>query len=106
MLLVLAICPGMFFGNGMLCSDKIRLIAAFNHQHILIDPNPDPKKSYDERQRIFQLKRSTWQDYNQDMLSKGGGIYSRSDREIVLSSQDQKALKISKKRVNPNELIK
>ncbi|PLX29282.1 MAG: hypothetical protein C0582_05240 [Alphaproteobacteria bacterium] len=97
---------GDVFGNGMLCSDKIRLIAAFNHQHIFIDPNPDPKKSYDERQRMFQLKRSTWQDYNQDMLSKGGGIYSRSDREIDLSSQAQKALKISKKRVNPNELIK
>ena len=96
---------GDVFGNGMLCSDKIKLVAAFNHQHIFIDPNPNPLKSFEERQRLFNLDRSSWLDYNTKVLSAGGGIYSRSEREITLSTQAQKVLKIKKKKISPNELI-
>tara|TARA_B000000565_G_scaffold255597_1_gene236718 strand:- start:15890 stop:20596 length:4707 start_codon:yes stop_codon:yes gene_type:complete len=96
---------GDVFGNGMLCSNKIKLVAAFNHQHIFIDPNPNPEKSFEERQRLFKLDRSSWLDYNTKVLSEGGGIYSRNQREIILSSHAQKTLKIKKKKISPNELI-
>jgi len=83
---------GDVFGNGMLREDTIRLVAAFDHRDIFIDPDPDPKKSFAERKRLFDLPRSSWQDYDKSLLSAGGGIYSRSAKEIHLSQQAQKLL--------------
>ncbi|MEM1243403.1 MAG: NAD-glutamate dehydrogenase domain-containing protein, partial [Pseudomonadota bacterium] len=98
---------GDVFGNGMLLSKHIGLVAAFNHQHIFLDPNPDIEKSYLERQRIFNLTRSSWDDYNRDLLSKGGGIYKRTSKAIKLSSEVKKLLNIKKKDfIVPNDLIK
>ncbi len=85
---------GDVFGNGMLLSDKIKLIAAFNHRHIFIDPDPDPATSYAERQRLFQLERSGWNDYSADVLSKGAGIYDRFQKEIELSPEARSALSL------------
>ena len=67
---------GDVFGNGMLLSEHIKLIAAFNHQHIFLDPNPNVKTSYQERLRMFNLPRSSWEDYDKSTISQGGGIYS------------------------------
>ncbi|HHS82262.1 MAG TPA: NAD-glutamate dehydrogenase, partial [Devosia sp.] len=96
---------GDVFGNGMLLSREIRLIAAFDHRDIFIDPNPDPKTSYAERKRIFDLPRSSWQDYDTKLLSPGGGIYSRSSKSISLSEQARKALNFDQKTCTPNELM-
>ena len=96
---------GDVFGNGMLLSNQIRLIAAFNHQHIFIDPDPQCQTSLLERRRLFVLPRSSWQDYNQDLLSEGGGIYSRQDKKITLSLQAQQALGTSQNTFTPTELI-
>lgn len=96
---------GDVFGNGMLLSKHIRLIAAFNHQHIFIDPNPDSATSFKERSRLFALGRSSWTDYNTDLISKGGGVFSRDAKSIPLSSEAQKALKIKAKSLEPTELI-
>ena len=74
---------GDVFGNGMLLSRHIKLIAAFNHMHIFIDPDPDPAQSWAERKRLFDLPRSTWKDYDPAVLSKGGGIYERSAKSIT-----------------------
>ncbi len=97
---------GDVFGNGMLCSDKIKLVAAFNHLHIFIDPNPDVAVSYKERERLFKLPSSNWEDYDKTLLSEGGAIYSRRDKKITLSKAAQRALKLSKAQMAPNELIK
>lgn len=97
---------GDVFGNGMLMSPHIKLIAAFNHQHIFIDPKPDPKQSFAERQRIFNLPRSTWEDYNAELISEGGGVFKRSAKSIVLSPQIQAVLGITQDRLEPNELIR
>ncbi len=78
---------GDVFGNGMLLSRKIKLLAAFDHRHIFLDPNPDPEKSYLERERMFNLPRSNWEDYNKDLISEGGGVFSRQLKEIPLSPQ-------------------
>jgi glutamate dehydrogenase len=99
---------GDVFGNGMLLSRHIKLIAAFNHMHIFLDPDPDSEISFNERQRLFNLERSTWQDYNSKIISKGGGVYSRHVKAITLSSEIKKALGIDPKieSIIPNELIK
>lgn len=97
---------GDVFGNGMLLSNQIKLIAAFNHMHIFIDPNPDPEISYNERSRLFHLPRSSWEDYNKDLLSPGGGIYKRSAKSIQISPEIQSILKIEQTTLEPNELIK
>ena len=76
---------GDVFGNGMLLSRHIRLLAAFNHRHIFIDPNPEPAASFAERARLFALPRSSWDDYDRKKLSRGGGIYPRSAKSIALS---------------------
>ena len=68
---------GDVFGNGMLLSRQIRLQAAFDHRHIFLDPNPDPEKSYVERERMFALPRSSWDDYDRKKISKGGGVFAR-----------------------------
>ncbi|MGD9592626.1 MAG: NAD-glutamate dehydrogenase, partial [Candidatus Berkiella sp.] len=97
---------GDVFGNGMLQSRHIKLIAAFNHMHIFIDPNPDPETSFKERERIFNLPRSTWEDYNPDLISKGGGVYSRASKFITISKEAQDALGFNKSKVVANELIR
>ncbi|MCC4796949.1 NAD-glutamate dehydrogenase [Enterovibrio norvegicus] len=97
---------GDVFGNGMLLSKHIRLQAAFNHMHIFIDPTPDSAKSWVERDRLFKLPRSSWEDYNQKLISKGGGIFSRKAKSIELSPEIQKMLGIRKQSMTPNELIK
>lgn len=97
---------GDVFGNGMLRSKTIKLVAAFNHMHIFIDPNPEPAKSYEERVRIFNMPISTWKDYNQDIISEGGGVFDRNAKEIHLSKEIQKLLDISVSVLKPYELIK
>lgn len=96
---------GDVFGNGMLLSNKIRLIAAFNHMHIFIDPNPDARISFSERKRLFNLPRSSWTDYNKEKISAGGGIFARSAKSIKLSKQAQIALSLEKSEYAPEELI-
>ncbi len=96
---------GDVFGNGMLLSRQLRLVAAFNHLHIFIDPNPDPGTSFGERQRLFNLPGSAWTDYDLTLLSKGGAIYSRRAKSITLSEEARKALGTDAETVTPNELI-
>jgi len=97
---------GDVFGNGMLLSKHIRLQAAFNHLHIFIDPNPDSASSWEERDRLFQLPRSSWEDYNPKLISKGGGVFSRKAKSITLTPEIQKMLGTKKTSLAPNELIK
>jgi len=83
---------GDVFGNGMLLSEQIRLVAAFDHRHIFIDPDPDPATSFAERSRMFDLGRSSWDDYNRDLLSEGGMIVPRGSKEVELSDAAREAL--------------
>src|ERR1700722_13671140 len=80
---------GDVFGNGMLQSPHIRLVAAFNHLHIFIDPQPDPLRSFAERERLFKMPRSSWEDYAREAISKGGGVYSRTAKNLTLSREAQ-----------------
>ncbi|MEQ1788972.1 MAG: NAD-glutamate dehydrogenase, partial [Rickettsiales bacterium] len=97
---------GDVFGNGMLLSKNIRLVSAFNHLHIFIDPTPDEKTSFVERERLFNLPRSNWTDYDKNLLSKGGEIYERSAKKITISSEAQTALGLTKATLTPDELIR
>ncbi|WP_341504096.1 NAD-glutamate dehydrogenase [Gallaecimonas sp. GXIMD4217] len=97
---------GDVFGNGMLLSKHTRLVAAFNHMHIFIDPNPDAAKSHEERKRMFELPRSTWEDYNKELISEGGGIFSRAAKSIKLTPEIKKLVGTKKASMTPNELIK
>ncbi len=97
---------GDVFGNGMLLSRHTRLIAAFDHRDIFIDPDPDPEISFTERKRVFDLSRSSWQDYNSDLISEGGGVFSRGTKSISLSKQARAALDIKKEKVTPQELMR
>ena len=99
---------GDVFGNGMLLSPHTKLVAAFNHLHIFIDPDPDCASSYTERERMFKLPRSSWEDYDTSIISKGGGIFSRSSKRIELSPEACKALEIDEcfnQGMTPNQLI-
>lgn len=96
---------GDVFGNGMLLSKHTRLLAAFNHLHIFLDPNPDAATSFSERKRLFNLPRSTWKDYNSDLISKGGGVYERSLKTIAISPQVKAVLGIDADALEPNMLI-
>ncbi len=96
---------GDVFGNGMLREKTTKLIAAFDHRDIFIDPNPDLERSFAERQRMFDLPRSSWQDFNRALISKGGGVYPRSAKEIRLSAEAQKLFGVGE-RVTPQELIR
>ena len=96
---------GDVFGNGMLLSKSVRIIAAFDHRHIFIDPDPDPAKSWDERARLFAQPRSSWADYDASLVSRGGGVYPRSMKAIKLSPQARAALGISDTSVDPATLI-
>jgi len=97
---------GDVFGNGMLLSPHIKLQAAFNHMHIFIDPDPDPSIGYKERQRLFELERSTWEDYEESLISKGGGVWSRKAKHIDLSSEVREWLGLESESLTPQELIR
>ena len=96
---------GDVFGNGMLLSKSIRLVAAFDHRHIFLDPAPDAAKSWAERARMFALPRSSWDDYDKALISDGGGVFSRSLKEIPLSPQVRDMLGLSVETIDPDSLI-
>jgi glutamate dehydrogenase len=99
---------GDVFGNGMLLSKHIRLLAAFDHRHIFIDPNPDAATSWNERKRLFDLPRSSWEDYDRSLIGEGGGVYSREQKSIPISPQVRAALGIAEnvEEMTPPNLIK
>lgn len=97
---------GDVFGNGMLLSQHTRLVFAFNHLHIFFDPNPDAKKSYVERQRLFENPSLTWDDYDKSLISKGGSVFSRASKSIELSAEMKKWLGTRQSSMTPNELIR
>lgn len=96
---------GDVFGNGMLLSPHIEMIAAFNHQHIFIDPEPNPELGFSERKRLFETPYTTWDDYNRDLISKGGGIFSRSAKHIYISEKMKSRFNITESHLTPNDLI-
>lgn len=96
---------GDVFGNGMLLSDKLQLVAAFNHMHIFIDPNPDAAKSFAERKRLFDLPRSSWADYDAKLISEGGGIFLRSAKSITITPQMKARFDIAADKLAPTELL-
>jgi glutamate dehydrogenase len=96
---------GDVFGNGMLLSPEIRLVAAFDHRDIFIDPHPDPATSLAERQRLFDLPRSSWQDYDKSKLSAGGIIVSRAQKSVTLSEKAAAAIGLAKKTASPVEIL-
>lgn len=96
---------GDVFGNGMLLSKAIKLVAAFDHRHIFLDPSPDPLASWKERKRLFELPRSSWEDYNPALISKGGGVFSRALKRIKLTRQVRDLLGITDKEIEPEALI-
>lgn len=97
---------GDVFGNGMLRSEYIKLVAAFNHLHIFIDPNPeDVKASFKERERLFNLPRSAWSDYESKLISKGGGIFNRSAKSLEITPEMKKCFGIQVDKMSPNDLI-
>ncbi|MCG6121866.1 MAG: NAD-glutamate dehydrogenase [Microvirga sp.] len=97
---------GDVFGNGMLLSKALKLVAAFDHRDIFIDPQPDPAGSFAERQRLFDLPRSSWQDYDKSLISKGGGVFSRQSKSIPLSPEIRALLDLDKDRATPQELMR
>ncbi|MCF7980397.1 MAG: NAD-glutamate dehydrogenase [Pseudomonadales bacterium] len=96
---------GDVFGNGMLLSEHIQLVAAFNHMHIFIDPNPNAAKSFSERKRLFEQPRSSWTDYDRKLISKGGGVYHRSVKSINVSPEMKQRFDIKANQLTPNDLI-
>jgi glutamate dehydrogenase len=100
---------GDVFGNGMLLSRCIKLIGAFNHRHVFIDPDPDPESSWEERKRLFDLPRSGWDDYDKALISKGGGVYPRTAKAIALSKEARETLGLgddAPAKLTPDELIR
>ena len=97
---------GDVFGNGMLRSQHMRLVAAFDHRDIFIDPTPDAAAGFGERLRLFSLAESSWQDYDRDLISEGGGVWSRSEKSIVLTDEVRSALHTDKTSLTPDELIR
>ncbi len=97
---------GDVFGNGMLYTDKLKLQGAFNHQHIFLDPNPDNKKSFAERKRMFALPRSSWADYDKTIISEGGGIFERAAKTIPLSAQVKTMLGVMQTSMSGQELVR
>ena len=96
---------GDVFGNGMLLSKAIKLVAAFDHRHIFLDPDPDPAKSWIERDRMFNLPRSSWEDYDKKLISRGGGVFARALKEIPLSKEVRAMLGIEAASIDPDSLI-
>jgi glutamate dehydrogenase len=97
---------GDVFGNGMLLSRHIKLIGAFDHRHVFLDPDPDPEVSYAERERLFRLPGSSWADYDPALLSAGGGVFERTAKSISLSPQVRAALDVEAESLTPNEVIR
>jgi len=97
---------GDVFGNGMLLSKHIRLVAAFNHQHIFLDPEPDATRSFAERRRLFRLPRSSWEDYDRKAISKGGGVYPRHAKSVPLSPEARALLGIDAASASPREVVR
>jgi glutamate dehydrogenase len=97
---------GDVFGNGMLLSPHVRLVAAFDHRHIFIDPDPDAASSYEERARLYDLERSSWDHYDHELISEGGGVWPRTRKSIQLTPQIRQALDVEAERLTPNELIR
>ena len=91
---------GDVFGNGMLLSEHIQLVAAFDHRHVFLDPDPDAAASFAERQRLFALPRSSWDDYDTALISEGGGVCPRTAKSIPLSPQAREALGIDAERAH------
>jgi glutamate dehydrogenase len=96
---------GDVFGNGMLLSRSIRLVAAFDHRHIFLDPEPDPAKSWEERRRLFHLPRSSWEDYDRKLISAGGGIFPRSQKSIPLTPEMRALLEVDAEEIGPAALV-
>jgi glutamate dehydrogenase len=96
---------GDVFGNGMLLSRHIKLQGAFNHMHIFLDPDPDPETSFEERQRLFGLPRSSWTDYDEGLISEGGGVFPRTAKSIPLSEQVREMLDVEEEAMTPTELM-
>jgi glutamate dehydrogenase len=97
---------GDVFGNGMLFSPNLKLVAAFNHLHIFLDPDPDVAVSYAERKRLFDMPRSQWTDYNPKLISQGGGVFERKSKSITLSNEVRKLLGVVEDEMSPDEVIK
>ena len=97
---------GDVFGNGMLCSRTLKLVGAFDHRHIFVDPDPDLEAAYEERARLFALPRSSWMDYDKSKLSAGGGVFPRNAKEIAISPQMQRVLGTTKSGMSGEELIR
>ena len=97
---------GDVFGNGMLLSRQTRLLAAFDHRHIFLDPDPDPAASYAERERLFALPRSSWADYQSQLISDGGGVYARTAKSIPLSAEVRALLGLAEEALAPSDLIR
>ena len=97
---------GDVFGNGMLLSPVIKLVGAFNHRHIFIDPNPDYETSFKERERLFNLPRSSWTDYDKSLLSEGGAIYDRHSKSLSLTPQIKAMLNLALDEIKPDDLIR
>src|SRR4030088_150763 len=97
---------GDVFGNGMLREQTTKLVAAFDHRDIFIDPAPDPERSFAERQRLFDLPRSSWQDYDRALISRGGGVFSRAMKEITLSQEAQAVLGLANAKPAPQDLMR
>ena len=96
---------GDVFGNGLLLSHTAKLVAAFNHRHIFIDPDPDPERSWEERKRLFELPQSQWSDYDRALVSAGGGVFDRGAKAITLSPEAQAALATEREDASGEELI-
>ncbi|MDA8385022.1 MAG: NAD-glutamate dehydrogenase [Actinomycetota bacterium] len=97
---------GDVFGNGMLLSKSMRLVAAFDHRHIFLDPNPDPATSWAERKRLFDLPRSSWEDYDTSLVSAGGGVFKRSVKSIQLSEEAARAIGVEARSYSPIEVMR
>ncbi len=97
---------GDVFGNGMLLSEQIRLVAAYDHRHIFVDPDPDPAVGFAERKRLFELAGSSWDDYDTALISEGGGVFPRSAKSVELSPQARAALGIEDEQLAPTDLIR
>jgi len=97
---------GDVFGNGMLLSDRIRLVGAFNHLHIFVDPEPDAAATFAERQRLFETPRSSWEDFDASLISEGGGVFKRSAKSVPISRQMKQRFGIREDKLSPSELIR
>jgi glutamate dehydrogenase len=97
---------GDVFGNGLLHSDTLRLVAAFDHRHVFLDPDPDPQASYAERRRLFALSGSSWADYDPDLISAGGGVHPRTAKAVPLTPAVQAALRVEADELTPAELVR